>query len=95
MSAGDFDISYTAELARIELSPEEKEAFGPQLAKVLEYADKLNELDVDQISPTAHPAPLTNVVREDKVRPSIATEEALRNAPAKANDLFFVPKIVD
>ena len=95
MADGDFDISYTAALARIELSEQERGEFGSQLADVLKYVEKLEELNVDGVSPTAHPAPLTNVTRPDEVTPSIPTEEALKNAPAQAKDLFLVPKIVD
>lgn len=95
MANGDFDIGYTAELARIELSDAEQSEYQTQLADVLQYVEKLKELDVDSVQPTAHPAPLSNVTRPDEVAPSISTEAALHNAPAKANDLFLVPKIVD
>ena len=95
MADGEFDISYTAKLARIELTDEEKKEFGAQLADVLQYVEKLKELDVEGISPTAHPVPLTNVTRVDEVRPSLSQEEALMNAPAQVNQLFLVPKIVD
>ena len=95
MADGDFDISYTAKLARIELTEAEQAEFGSQLADVLQYVEKLEELDVDGVSPTAHPVPLTNVTRADEVGESISTEEALRNAPAQANNLFLVPKIVE
>ncbi len=95
MADGDFDISYTAKLARIQLTDEEQREYGTQLAEVLQYVEKLKELDVDGVSPTAHPVPLTNVTRPDEVRPSLPTDEALSNAPAQANQLFLVPKIVD
>ena len=95
MADGEFDISYTAKLARIELTDDEKKEFGSQLAEVLQYVEKLKELDVEGVSPTAHPVPLTNVTRADEVRPSISQEAALMNAPAQANQLFLVPKIVD
>jgi aspartyl-tRNA(Asn)/glutamyl-tRNA(Gln) amidotransferase subunit C len=92
---GDFDVQYVARLARIALTPEEEEKFGAQLSHVLGYIEKLNQLDVSGIEPTAHAVPLVNVVRPDEVRPSLTNEEALRNAPAKANGLFLVPKIVE
>ena len=95
MADGEFDISYTAKLARIELTDEEQREYGAQLAEVLQYVEKLKELNVDGVSPTAHPVPLTNVTRADEVRPSLPTDEALKNAPAQANQLFLVPKIVD
>jgi aspartyl-tRNA(Asn)/glutamyl-tRNA(Gln) amidotransferase subunit C len=93
--AGDFDVKYVAHLARIALTPDEQEKFGAQLSNILGYIEKLNELDVNKIEPTAHAVPLVNVFRPDEVRPSLTNEEALRNAPASANGLFMVPKIVE
>jgi aspartyl-tRNA(Asn)/glutamyl-tRNA(Gln) amidotransferase subunit C len=92
---GNFDVQYVARLARIALTPEEEEKFGAQLSHVLGYIEKLNQLDVSGIEPTAHAVPMVNVVRPDEVRPSLTNQEALRNAPAKANGLFLVPKIVE
>ncbi|HEX3989048.1 MAG TPA: Asp-tRNA(Asn)/Glu-tRNA(Gln) amidotransferase subunit GatC [Verrucomicrobiae bacterium] len=91
----DFDVKYVAHLARIALTPEEEEKFGAQLAGILGYIDKLNQLDVAGIEPTAHAVPMVNVFRPDEIRPSLTNEEALRNAPAKANGLFMTPKIVE
>ncbi len=88
-------IDYVAHLARLNLTPEEEQKFGEQLGHVLGYAEKLNELDVSQVEPTAHAVPLVNVMRPDETAPSLSNEEALRNAPAKANGLFIVPKIVE
>jgi aspartyl-tRNA(Asn)/glutamyl-tRNA(Gln) amidotransferase subunit C len=92
---GNFDVKYVARLARIALTPAEEEQFGAQLTHILSYIEKLNQLDVGEIEPTAHAVPLVNVMRPDEVRPSLPNEEALRNAPAKANGLFIVPKIVE
>lgn len=91
----DVDVKYVAHLARIALTPEEEAKFGAQLKNILGYIEKLNQLDVSHIEPTAHAVPLVNVFRKDEVRPSLSNEEALRNAPAKANGLFVVPKIVE
>ena len=95
MAAHDFDVKYVAHLARLSLTPEEEKKFGAQLGQILGYIEKLNQLDVSQVEPTAHAVPLVNVTRPDEVRPSISNEDALRNAPAKANGLFLVPKIVE
>jgi aspartyl-tRNA(Asn)/glutamyl-tRNA(Gln) amidotransferase subunit C len=92
---GDFDVKYVAHLARIALTPDEQEKFGAQISNILGYIEKLNQLDVGQIEPTAHAVPLVNVFRPDEVRPSLSNEEALRNAPASANGLFMLPKIVE
>jgi len=91
----DFDVKYVAHLARIALTPEEEEKIGAQLSSVLGYIEKLKEVDVSGVEPTAHAFPLVNVTRPDEVRPSLSNEEALRNAPAHANGLFIVPKIVE
>jgi aspartyl-tRNA(Asn)/glutamyl-tRNA(Gln) amidotransferase subunit C len=93
--AGEFDVKYVAHLARIALTPDEQEKFGAQLSNILGYIEKLNELDVSGIEPTAHAVPLVNVFRPDEIRPSLPNAEALRNAPAGANGLFMVPKIVE
>ncbi len=95
MAAADFDIKYVAHLARLKLAPEEEKKFGEQLGQVLGYIEKLKAVDVSQVEPTAHAVPLVNVTRPDEVLPSLTNDEALRNAPARANGLFLVPKIVE
>lgn len=95
MNAPTFDIHYVAHLARVALTPEEEARFGAQLADILAYMEELKAVDVTGVEPTAHPVPLTNVTRPDEVRPSLASAEAMRNAPQHANDLFIVPKIVE
>ena len=91
----EIDIKYVAHLARLSLSPEEEQKMGAQLGNVLGYIQKLKEVDVSAVEPTAHALPLANVTRPDDVRPSLGQAEALRNAPAQANGLFVVPKIVE
>ena len=91
----DFDVKYVANLARIALSGAEEEKLSAQLGNILSYIEKLKELDVSQVEPTAHAVPLINVFRADEIQPSISNDEALRNAPSKANGLFLVPKIVE
>jgi aspartyl-tRNA(Asn)/glutamyl-tRNA(Gln) amidotransferase subunit C len=95
MAAVDIDVNYVAHLARLSLSPEEAKKFGAQLVNVLGYIEKLKEVDVSAVEPTAHAFPLVNVTRQDEVRPSMDHDAALGNAPAKANGLFIVPKIVE
>ena len=91
----EMDLSRAVNLARIELTPEEEQRLAPQLGEVLQYVEKLNELDVSGVEPTAHATPLSNVMREDEPRESLSQEESLRNAPKTANGLFVVPKIVE
>lgn len=95
MSAGDFDIKYVARLARLALTPEEEQTLGAQLGSILGYIAKLKEVNVEGIEPTSHAVPLVNVTRADVAGESISNAEALLNAPAKANGLFVVPKIVE
>jgi aspartyl-tRNA(Asn)/glutamyl-tRNA(Gln) amidotransferase subunit C len=95
MAITDINIKYVAHLARLHLTSDEEQRFGAQLGQILDYIGKLNELDVSQIEPTAHAMPLLNITRPDVVRPSIPNADALRNAPAQANGLFMVPKIVE
>jgi aspartyl-tRNA(Asn)/glutamyl-tRNA(Gln) amidotransferase subunit C len=95
MAAVEIDVDYVAHLARLAVSPEETQRFGAQLGNVLGYIEKLREADVQGIEPTAHAFPLINVSRPDEVQPSMAHEDAMRNAPASANGLFMVPKIVE
>ena len=95
MAAAEIDVKYVAHLARIALSPEEEQKLSDQLGNILGYIEKLKEADVNGVEPTAHAFPIVNVTRRDEVRPSMANEEALQNAPAKANGLFMVPKIVE
>lgn len=95
MAATELDVKYVAHLARLNLTPDEEQKFGAQLKQVLGYIEKLKELDVSHVEPTAHAVPLMNVTRPDEVGPSLSNEEALHNAPAAANGLFMVPKIVE
>jgi aspartyl-tRNA(Asn)/glutamyl-tRNA(Gln) amidotransferase subunit C len=93
--ANEIDVKYVAHLARIGLSPEEERAMAAHLGGILGYIEKLKELDVTNVEPTAHAVPMVNVMRADMVRPSLSQEEAMANAPAQANGLFLVPKIVE
>ena len=95
MAQPEIDVRYVAHLARLALTPEEEKTIGAQLSDVLGYIEKLKEVDVTGIEPTAHPFPLINVTRPDEIRPCLDHEAALKNAPAQANGLFIVPKIVE
>jgi aspartyl-tRNA(Asn)/glutamyl-tRNA(Gln) amidotransferase subunit C len=95
MSAPQFDVQYVAHLARLHLTPDEERKLGAQLGGILGYIEKLRELDVTNVEPTAHAVPMVNVTRPDEVHPSLPPADALRNAPAQANGLFMVPKIVE
>jgi aspartyl-tRNA(Asn)/glutamyl-tRNA(Gln) amidotransferase subunit C len=95
MAAPELDVRYVAHLARLQLTPEEERQFGEQLAHVLDYIEKLKQLDVTGVEPTAHAIPLVNVTRPDQAQPSLPHNDALRNAPAQAGGLFVLPKIIE
>ncbi len=91
----DFDVKYVANLARLSLTEAEEQKLGSQLESILGYIEKLKEVDVSNVEPTAHAFPIVNVWRADEIKPGLTNEEALQNAPSKANGLFVVPKIVE
>jgi aspartyl-tRNA(Asn)/glutamyl-tRNA(Gln) amidotransferase subunit C len=91
----NFDVQYVADLARIQLTPDEIKIFNSQLGLVLEHVAKLNEIDVSQVEPMAHSFPIYNVFREDEIRESLDRETALSNAPHQAQGLFIVTKVVE
>ncbi len=91
----DLDVGYVSKLARMNLSDDETRLFQKQLADVLKYAEKLREVDVSHVEAAAHAVPMFNVFREDEPRDWFSAEEALSNAPHKANQLFIVTKVVE
>lgn len=88
-------IEHISLLARLSLSDVEKDLFGSQLGRILEYMAKLNQLDTNSVPPTSHVLSLQNVMREDSVIPPLPREEALANAPARTEKFYRVPKIID
>ena len=89
------DVRKVAYLARLELSEAEETRAVEDLAQMLEYVTALNELDTNDVLPTAHVLPIHNVFREDLVRPSLPQAEALANAPSSGHGHFRVPKVID
>ena len=89
------DIDYVSNLTRIELTPEEKEKFQGQLGDVIKYFEKLQEVDVEGVEPTAHAFPRFNVWDEDKSKKGLPSEKALMNAPKSRNEQVVVPKVVE
>jgi len=87
-------VEHLAWLARLELSDEEKELYTFQLNEILEYFNKLSELNTENIPPTYHVIGKTNVFREDEIQQSLHQNEALKNAPKKRNGFFEAPKIL-
>lgn len=88
------DVEHVALLGRLELTEEEKELYTQQLNKILDAAKALQELDTENVPPTAHVLPLQNVFREDRVGEHTDPEKVLSNAPDRDENFFKVPKIV-
>ena len=88
------DVAHVAQLARLRLTDEELQQFTGQLAAVLDHARDVEALDTEGVAPMAHPLPLTNVLREDVVRPSLDRAEVLASAPSVEADRFRVPRIL-
>ena len=90
-------IEHIAKLARLELTDQELKKYGEQLSGVLNYIDKLKEVDVSQVEPTAQVTGLTNVWREDKVKdwPEDEIEIALKNAPELEDGQLKVKRIIE
>jgi aspartyl-tRNA(Asn)/glutamyl-tRNA(Gln) amidotransferase subunit C len=91
----EIDIRHVAKLARLALSDEEVARLREQLGVILEHAAKVGEVAAEDVPPTASAIPRANIFREDVAEPSLPAEEALRNAPDRADDRFRVPRIVE
>lgn len=89
------EVEYLSHLARIQLTAQELERFAGQLEEILAYVEKLKTARTQGVPPTSHVLRLTNVFREDVVQPSLPTEKALANAPAREGPFFKVPRIID
>ncbi|MFQ6618233.1 MAG: Asp-tRNA(Asn)/Glu-tRNA(Gln) amidotransferase subunit GatC [Fidelibacterota bacterium] len=88
------DVEKVASLAKLRLSEDEKKKYLKQLNDILSYVEKLNELDTSDIEPVSHVNEVMNVLREDKVTPSLPRNEALKNAPRRGDGFFKVPKVI-
>jgi aspartyl-tRNA(Asn)/glutamyl-tRNA(Gln) amidotransferase subunit C len=88
------DVEHIARLAKLEFNEEEKEKFTHQLNSILAYVEQLNKLDTSNVAPLSHVIELDNVFREDVVKPGLSQQEALKNAPAKTEKFFKVPKVI-
>lgn len=91
----DETIEYVGILAKLELDSEEKEQAKKDMGRMLDYIDKLSELDTSGVEPMSHVFPVQNVFREDVVINGDGSEETLKNAPQEKNTMFMVPKTFD
>jgi len=95
MASGSIDVNYVANLARLKLSEDEISTFQPQMESIIGYIDKLNELDLTNIEPTAHAADRQDAIREDIARPGLEREAFLQNAPDQSQEQIRVPKVIE
>lgn len=89
------EVEHIAQLARLELSAEEKERYCKQLSAILDYAHRLQELDTAGIPPTASVLPPRSVLRPDETTPSLPVEDLLKNAPQTEDRQFRVPPVME
>ena len=89
------DVEHVARLARLELAEDEKKLFAGQMDAILDYVEKLKQLDTTSIIATSHAVPVQYAFREDNSRPSIGTAAALANAPDSTATFFRVPKVIE
>jgi aspartyl-tRNA(Asn)/glutamyl-tRNA(Gln) amidotransferase subunit C len=89
-------VKHVAFLSRLELDEKESELYSKQLASILSYISKLNEIDTRDVRPTSHPlTTLKNVFRRDTLKKSLDVEAVLKNAPSKEGDFFKVPQVIE
>ncbi|MEV1009575.1 Asp-tRNA(Asn)/Glu-tRNA(Gln) amidotransferase subunit GatC [Streptomyces sp. NPDC049881] len=88
------EVAHLARLARLELTDEELEHFAGQLDDIIGAVARVADVAAEDVPPTSHPLPLTNVMREDRVRPSLTARQALAAAPAQEQQRFKVPQIL-
>jgi aspartyl-tRNA(Asn)/glutamyl-tRNA(Gln) amidotransferase subunit C len=94
MEVNDALINNLSELARLEFSPEERAGIRTDLQRMIQFVEKLGELDTSGVTPLLHMSSERDVLREDRLQPSITREEALINAPATDGVYFKVPKVI-
>lgn len=95
MAISKNDVVRVAHLARIDLTEDELKLFAGQLESIVEFIDKLKELDVSPINPASHTPALENVLRPDTIKDSLSKEAVLENAPKSLKGHFLVPKVIE
>lgn len=88
------DVKWVEDLANIDLTPEEEKKMTDQLADILEYFKKLEELETEGVEPMKHLLEVKNILREDQPQDTLSVSEVLKNAPQKKNGYFQVPKVM-
>lgn len=94
MSISKEQVKHIANLAHLKLKDDELESYTKELGSILDYMEKLNELDTSNVEPLTHPTENKNVFREDELEKSVDRKDALKNAPEKDDEYFKVPKVI-
>jgi aspartyl-tRNA(Asn)/glutamyl-tRNA(Gln) amidotransferase subunit C len=89
------EVEHVALLGRLRLTEEERARFTTQLNSILDHFEQLKDIDTADVPPMSHAVPVSNVVREDQPKPSLAPEEALQNAPDQDRNCFRVPRVIE
>ena len=89
------ELKYVANLARIKIDDDQLVLFSGQLNKILEYIDKLRQLDTKKIEPMSHVLDISNVYRKDTIKDSFKNQDTLKNAPESKKGFFKVPKVIE
>ncbi|MCH9021235.1 MAG: Asp-tRNA(Asn)/Glu-tRNA(Gln) amidotransferase subunit GatC [Planctomycetes bacterium] len=87
-------VRHVAKLARLKITDEQVKTFTPQLNAILTYVAQLEQLDTSHVEPLAHCLPVSNVLRDDTIQPSLSNADALANAPAKDGEFFTIHKVL-
>ena len=90
-----FDLRNVARLARLHFKDEELKVFESQLSQILNFVEELKTVNVDGVEPTSHPLAISNVFREDAIKPSLPIESFLKHSPQSKGRFFEVPKIIE
>ena len=94
MSVSKKDVEKIAQLAKLKFNDQELDSFTDDMNRILSYVDKLNELDTESVEPLSHPNEGSNVFRDDELKKSISTDEALKISPDRNDKFFKVPKVI-
>lgn len=95
MSISEDEIDKLSELSRLKLSDSERDELSGELGEILDFAEKIKEVDTEDVEPTYHAQPIENVMRADEQRPSPDPENVLDHAPSRSEDYFVVPRVIE
>lgn len=95
MALSEADVRWVAHLARLDLSADDLELMTRQLRSILDYVNQLQQVNTEGVEPLAHPLPVQNVFREDRLAPSLPVDTALANAPERHDHFYAVPAVLD